>query len=266
MNILVAEDDPLSRVLLERILQRAGYDVIAVENGRQALEELSKPDPPRLALFDWVMPEKDGVEVCHQLRQMREQAYTFTILLSSGESKQDIVQGFEAGADDYLTKPFGAEELKARLRAGERILNLEDRLVEPRESMRFQATHDILTSLWNRGVIVELLSREVSRARREANSLAVDVRYRSFQNGERRIWPRRWRRCASRSLAPPASFGAFRRYGGPLRRRRISRSFEPMRSDQCRGACRKFACGNRRQAHLHAEQSHPGHDQRRSGT
>ncbi|HEY1483271.1 MAG TPA: diguanylate cyclase [Candidatus Acidoferrum sp.] len=173
MNILIAEDDALSRVLLERILQRAGYDVIAVENGRKALEELSKPDPPRLALLDWVMPEKDGVEVCHQLRQMREQAYTYTILLSSRESKQDIVQGLEAGADDYLTKPFDAEELKARLRAGERILNLEDRLVEARESMRFQATHDLLTSLWNRGVIVELLSREVLRARREGNSLAV---------------------------------------------------------------------------------------------
>ncbi len=94
-------------------------------------------------------------------------------LLSSRETKQDIVQGLESGADDYLTKPYDTDELKARLRAGERILELEDRLVEARESMRFQATHDVLTSLWNRGVIVELLSREVVRSRREKSSSAV---------------------------------------------------------------------------------------------
>lgn len=99
--------------------------------------------------------------------------YTYLILRSSKESKQDIVQGLESGADDYLTKPFDPEELKARLRAGQRILDLEDRLVEARESMRFQATHDLLTSLWNRGVIVELLLREVHRSRRERSCTAV---------------------------------------------------------------------------------------------
>jgi diguanylate cyclase (GGDEF)-like protein len=173
MNVLVAEDDALSRVLLERILQRAGYDVKSVDNGRKALEELAKPDPPRLALLDWVMPEKDGVQVCHEVRRRRSQAYTYMILLSSRESKKDIVYGLESGADDYLTKPFDADELKARLRAGERILDLEDRLVEARESMRFQATHDLLTSLWNRGVIIDLLTNEVLRSQREQNSTAV---------------------------------------------------------------------------------------------
>jgi two-component system cell cycle response regulator len=173
MRILIAEDDSLSRVLLERTLQRAGYEVSAVEDGSRALEELGKDDPPRLALLDWVMPGRDGVEVCRELRQRKNKAYTYLILLSSKESKQDIVQGSESGADDYLTKPFDAEELKARLRAGQRILELEDRLVEARESMRFQATHDLLTSLWNRGVIVELISREVSRSRREKCRTAV---------------------------------------------------------------------------------------------
>ncbi len=167
MKILLAEDDALSRTLLQRTLQRAGYEVAAVEDGRQALVELSKEDPPRLALLDWIMPEKDGIEVCREVRRRKDHAYTYLILLSSRETKQDIVQGLESGADDYLTKPYDAEELKARLRAGERILELEDRLVEARESMRFQATHDLLTSLWNRGVIVELVSREVVRARRE---------------------------------------------------------------------------------------------------
>jgi two-component system cell cycle response regulator len=173
MRILVAEDDGLSRVLLERTLEKAGYEVTAVDNGNRALVELCGEDPPRMALLDWMMPEMDGVEVCRAVRKEKERAYSYLILLSSKESKQEIVEGLESGADDYLTKPFDAEELKARLRAGERILELEDRLVEARESMRFQATHDRLTSLWNRGVIVELLSREVHRSRREKNCTVV---------------------------------------------------------------------------------------------
>ncbi len=173
MRILVAEDDAISRTLLERTLQRAGYSVIAVENGAQAVAELVKQDAPRLALLDWVMPEMDGVEVCREMRRRKEQAYKYLILLSSRESKGDIVAGLESGADDYLTKPFDLDELKARLRTGHRILELEDHLVEARESMRFQATHDLLTSLWNRGVIVELMSHEIMRSRRERSCTAV---------------------------------------------------------------------------------------------
>jgi diguanylate cyclase (GGDEF)-like protein len=173
MRILIAEDDALSRTLLERTLQRSGYDVVAVADGAEALLELSSQDPPRLALLDWVMPEKDGLEVCREVRRRKDQTYTYLILLSSRESKQDIVYGLESGADDYLTKPFDVDELKARLRTGERILELEDRLVEARESMRFQATHDLLTSLWNRGVIMELVTREVARTRREGSCTAV---------------------------------------------------------------------------------------------
>jgi diguanylate cyclase (GGDEF)-like protein len=173
MKVLIAEDDAISRILLERTLQRAGYEVISVADGAKALEEFGRQDPPRLALLDWIMPLKDGVEVCAEVRRRKEQAYTYLILLSSKESKQDVVVGLESGADDYLTKPFDMDELKARLRTGERILQLEDRLVEARESMRFQATHDLLTSLWNRGVIVELISREVMRSRREKSCTAV---------------------------------------------------------------------------------------------
>jgi two-component system, cell cycle response regulator len=172
MRILVAEDDKLSRVMLEKTLRQAGYEVTAVEDGEHAMAELAKEDPPRLALLDWMMPGRDGLSVCREIRMHTEQAYTYLILLSSKETKAEIVQGLEAGADDYLTKPFDVEELKARLRAGERILDLEDRLVEARESMRFRATHDLLTSLWNRGVILELVSREIHRSFRE-NSCTV---------------------------------------------------------------------------------------------
>jgi two-component system, cell cycle response regulator len=171
MKILVAEDDSISRVLLERTSQRAGYEVTAVEDEAKAITELSKGDSPRMALLDWIMPEKDGVEVCREVRRLKGHAYTYLVLLSSRETKQDIVQGLESGADDYLTKPFDTDELKARLRVGQRILDLEDRLVEARESMRFQATHDRLTSLWNRGVIV--VTRELARSRREKNCTVV---------------------------------------------------------------------------------------------
>ena len=173
MRILVAEDDAISRTLLERTLQRAGYAVISVENGVEAMAELVKQDAPRLALLDWIMPKMDGVEVCREIRRRNDQAYAYLILLSSRESKEDIVAGLESGADDYLTKPFDVDELKARLRTGHRILELEDHLVEARESMRFQATHDLLTSLWNRGVIVELMSHEIMRSRRERSCTAV---------------------------------------------------------------------------------------------
>ena len=167
MKILIADDDALSRRLLERTLLRAGYEVVPVVNGCQAVENLTGPDVPRLALLDWMMPELDGPGVCREIRNRRDQSYVYMILLTSRESKECVVAGLESGADDYLIKPFNADELKARLRTGERILHLEDRLVEAREQMRFKATHDHLTSLWNRGVIVDLLGRELTRSQRE---------------------------------------------------------------------------------------------------
>jgi diguanylate cyclase (GGDEF)-like protein len=176
LKILIADDEALSRRLLEKTLTRAGYEVTAVENGRLAVEQLSKPDGPRLALLDWVMPELDGPGVCREIRKLQEkheQAYVFMVLLTSKESKEDVVTGLESGSDDYLTKPFNVEELRARLRTGERILHLEDRLVEAREQMRFKATHDALTSIWNRGVIMDLLGRELARSQREASCTVV---------------------------------------------------------------------------------------------
>jgi len=167
VKILIADDDAVSRRLLERTLLRAGYEVVAVVNGRQAVENLTGPDMPRLVLLDWMMPELDGPGVCREIRNRRDQSYVYMILLTSRESKEDVIAGLESGADDYLIKPFIADELKARLRVGERILHLEDRLVEAREQMRFKATHDHLTSLWNRGVIVDLLGRELTRSQRE---------------------------------------------------------------------------------------------------
>ena len=173
MKILIADDEALSRRLLEKTLERAGYEVIAVENGKLAFEELCKPEGPRLALLDWVMPELDGPGVCRAVRVRSEQTYVYMVLLTSKGTKEETVLGLESGADDYLTKPFNAEELRARLRVGERILLLEDRLVEARENMRFRATHDQLTSLLNRGAVMDLLTRELHRSHREQKSTAI---------------------------------------------------------------------------------------------
>jgi two-component system, cell cycle response regulator len=173
MKILIADDDPISRRLLKKTLQVAGYDVVAVPNGLAAAEQLCKQDGPRLALLDWEMPELDGPAVCREVRKKKDQGYVYMILLTSKGLKTDIVTGLGSGADDYLTKPFDTGELKARLRTGQRILHLEGRLVEARENMRFKATHDALTSLFNRGVIMELLGREISRSRRERLPTAI---------------------------------------------------------------------------------------------
>jgi diguanylate cyclase (GGDEF)-like protein len=173
VKILVADDDVVSREMAARLLRKWNYEVLTAADGRAALEILRGPDAPRLALLDWMMPLVDGPQVCRELRSKPLVAYVYLVLLTSKGAKQDVVEGLESGADDYLTKPFHSEELKARLRAGIRVLDLEDNLVKAREVMRFKASHDALTGLWNRGAILELLQREVWRTEREGSSLAL---------------------------------------------------------------------------------------------
>jgi len=150
-TILVADDDPVTRHLLQKTLEHAGYEVLAVENGRLALERLSRKDGPRLALLDWLMPELSGLTVCHEIRRHTELPYIYIILLTSKKAKEDVVSGLEAGADDYLIKPWDTEELKARLRSGVRVLRLEDKLT-------YDALHDPLTQLPNRAFFLERLA------------------------------------------------------------------------------------------------------------
>lgn len=151
LRILIADDDLAMRRVLQETLRNDGYDVSAVGNGRLALEALSGRGGPRLALLDWLMPEINGIEICREIRRHSEYPYIYIIMLSSRNSKEDIIGGLEAGADDYLTKPFDNEELKARLRAGIRILNLEDKLTH-------DALHDPLTQLPNRAYFLERLA------------------------------------------------------------------------------------------------------------
>jgi two-component system, cell cycle response regulator len=219
VKILIADDDGMSRRLLEKTLEREGYKVIAVDNGRLALQQLSLPDGPRLALLDWMMPELDGPGVCLEVRKQHERPYVHIVLLSSRGSKEDVVAGLEAGADDYLTKPWDPAELTARLRVGQRILQLEDRLVEARETMRFKATHDPLTLLFNRGVIVDLLARELTRTRREKSCTVVmlgDLDHFKDVNDQygHVVGDEVLREIAQRLLASIRSYDFVGRYGG----------------------------------------------------
>ena len=219
MKILIADDDRMSRRLLAKTLEREGYEVIAVDNGRLALHELSLPDGPRLALLDWMMPELDGPGICLEMRKQQEQPYVHIILLTSRESKEDVVAGLEAGADDYLTKPWDPSELSARLRVGRRILQLEDRLVEARETMRFKATHDPLTSLFNRGIIADLLARELTRTRRENGCTVVMLgdldHFKAVNDGYGHVvGDEVLREVARRLLGSIRSYDFVGRYGG----------------------------------------------------
>lgn len=176
MKILVAEDDPVSRRLLEVTLSKWGYEVVTCADGQAAWDVLKAPDAPQLVILDWMMPRLDGLQVCKNVRNPDErpvEPYVYIILLTAKSQKTDMVTGLEAGADDYLTKPFDAQELRMRLRAGRRILDLLDELVRAREIMREQARKDSLTQLCTRATVLELLKHELDRSQR--NSINRDA-------------------------------------------------------------------------------------------
>ena len=170
MRIVIAEDDAASRRLLEAKLRKWGYEVIATSDGQAALQALRASDPPQIAILDWMMPEMDGVAVCRALRKEAGDSYTYLILLTGKTEERDLVVGMEAGADDYIAKPFNSSELKVRLRAGRRIIELQNELIAAREVQRVKATHDPLTGLWNHEEILRIMDRELVRDTREGRN------------------------------------------------------------------------------------------------
>jgi len=172
-RILIAEDDPMFRRILQSWLQQWGHDVTVADNGSSAWTILQQEQSPDLLILDWMMPEIDGLELCRRIRADRRSAYRYILLITAKDARQDLVIGFEAGADDYLTKPFDRDELHARLRVGERILRLQDDLIRARDALQFQATHDVLTALLNRGAVLEIFARELERSRRTRVPMAV---------------------------------------------------------------------------------------------
>ena len=173
MKILIAEDDPVSRRLIEACLTRWGYEVVSIASGGEAWKILQRDDAPRLAILDWMMPEMDGPSVCRAVRARAAEPYTYILMLTSKTGQSDVIAGLAAGADDYVTKPFDAHELEVRLRAGRRILDLQSDLIKARDALQEQATHDSMTGLWNRGAIMDHLRKELSRSDRAGVPMGV---------------------------------------------------------------------------------------------
>ena len=173
MKVLIADDSATSRTMLRSALTRWGYEVVLAENGKEALDILSTDDPPPMAVLDWVMPELTGPEVCRQVRGTLREPYTYILLLTSKNTKGETVEGLEAGADDYVVKPFDQLELQFRLRAGQRIIDLQRNLMQAREELRERASKDVLTMLPNRSAISQTLENELARCHRDHRTVGI---------------------------------------------------------------------------------------------
>lgn len=166
MKILVAEDDAISRRLMEKILLSSGYEVISCHNGQEAWDVLNAKDPPYLVISDWMMPKLSGLNLCRKIRQADWPRYIYFIFTTTKGQKENVIQGLEAGADDYIVKPFDPEELKYRTKIGERILALENRILQ-------LASSDPLTDVLNRRAFFARLEEEIQRGVRDGRELAV---------------------------------------------------------------------------------------------
>jgi len=173
VKVLIADDDRISRMLVKSYLNKWGYESLEAEDGEQAWQILQE-ESPHLVVVDWMMPKMDGPDLCRRLRALGgENCYYYIIMLTSRDSKEDIIIGLNSGADDYITKPFMPQELEMRLRVGKRILELQQSLQEALEAQRYQAQHDALTGFLNHVEILKMLDQELSRAERHGGKLTV---------------------------------------------------------------------------------------------
>jgi two-component system, cell cycle response regulator len=172
-RVLVAEDSPMMRTVLRNWLESWGYQVAVAEDGAKAWEMLEAEPVPQILILDWMMPGMDGLELCRMIRVRDMLPYQYILLVTAKDAKQDLVRGLQAGADDYLSKPFDKNELRARLRTGRRILTLQDEQAKIREELHFQATHDGLTGIWNRRAILDMMRREFEIAARSNCTIGV---------------------------------------------------------------------------------------------
>ena len=172
-RVLIAEDDAMFRKILQSWLESWGYQVTVAEDGAKAWQILQQISAPHLLILDWIMPNLNGIDLCRLVRERASSPYQYILLVTAKDDKQDLVRGLEAGADDYLSKPFDRDELRARLRTGRRILTLQDEQLKAREELRLQATHDGLTGTWNRNAILDLLHREYELAARTGSTIGI---------------------------------------------------------------------------------------------
>ncbi len=175
MRALIAEDDPVSRTLLERVLSSWGYEVVVTCNGEEAWGQLQLDEAPSIVILDWMMPDLDGLEVCRRVRALELPAPPYIILLSAKDGKSDIIEGLNAGANDYLGKPFDRGELRARLEVGRRFVELNGELLKTQRSLEIQARIDSLTGSLNRRAILERLEEEMARTQRQRSLLGTGL-------------------------------------------------------------------------------------------
>jgi len=171
-SVLIVEDNLLMRKILEGHLSDLGHTVVAVENGRQALELLEHSHFP-IVITDLVMPEIGGLELCRAVRERSFDGYTYVVMLTAQDSKDEMVRGLEAGADEYLIKPVNRAELTVRLKTADRILSLESSLKKSYEEIKALSVKDPLTRVYNRGYLDEKLIHEVKRAFRFERPLSL---------------------------------------------------------------------------------------------
>ena len=175
MKVLIAEDDITSRSILQAVMGKWGYDVTTAHDGEAAWELLQRPDAPKMALLDWMMPGMDGIELCRRVRAMEADEPPYLILLTARGEKSDIVAGLDAGADDYIAKPYNNDELQARLGVGMRVLTLQQRLRQALLEAERLALTDALTGIPNRRAILARLQSEMARVTRENAVLWVSM-------------------------------------------------------------------------------------------
>lgn len=172
MKILIIEDELIFRRMVKKYLLEAGYEIVEAEDGLSAWELFQK-EPFQLVITDWMMPGLDGPELVHKIRTSGQKSYTYIIMLTAMDNKDNIVLGLESGADEYLTKPFNSRELIARVASGMRILRLEEELMQARIQMEALAMHDGLTGLLNRRAIEEYAEAEFNMAGRKKQAMSV---------------------------------------------------------------------------------------------
>lgn len=178
MRILIAEDDPVSRRVLEASLQKWGYDVIVTCDGIEAWQALQPKDAPMLVILDWMMPGMDGITICRKIREMPKTQPTYIILLTAMGQKDCIVEGLKAGADDYVIKPFDPEELHARVRVGERIVELNRVKDEILSIVSHELKSPLTSILGSLGLIADGNTGEISQQTRKM----VDIAYRNSKH------------------------------------------------------------------------------------
>ncbi len=175
MKVLIAEDDMTSRIILDSVLKKWGFTPVLTCNGKEAWEVMQSKEAPRLAVLDWQMPEMNGIEVCQKIREIDTSDPPYLILLTSKDEKKDIVKGLQAGANDFISKPYDNKELQARINVGQRMVKLQFELGNAYRALKHEAMHDSLTSIFNRRAIIDLLEKEIARAKREKTGLCVGV-------------------------------------------------------------------------------------------